>query len=620
MRRMITFVPMMERRDRHIELLAPARDFATGRDAVDFGADAVYIGGPKFGARRGAVNATEEIERLVRYARPYGVRVYATLNTILYDRELEEARRIALDLIAAGVSALIIQDFAYLRMDLPPVELHASTQMHNMSVEQAVFLSRCGFSRIILERALTLEEIARIAQATDAEIECFVHGAICVGYSGRCFLSRSMSSRSGNRGACSQPCRLTYDLTDGRGGVIRSGLHLLSVQDLNLSAHIPELLDAGVDSFKIEGRLKDAVYIRNAVACYRRVIDEALAERPDLKRASAGRSLPDFTPDLSRSFQRGETTFFFHGLRSGVASFDTPKSFGRRVGRVARVDREGFVLEPGGERLASGDGICFFSGGRLVGTGVNRVDGDRVVPASIEGIVRGTDIYRNFDRLFVRQVEQSRTRRTVGVRVTADRSRDRIVVRYVDEEGLSSEAEWTGCFEEAEQSDKAREMARQQLSRSGDTIFRVEEVALKGVDIFVPVAVWNELRRTALARLYTIRSERILPSRIRQEESVAWGSKELTASDNVTNHLSERFWRDHGVVRFERGLDLEKSLRGRCVMRSRYCIRREIGACLREHPRLQGDLYLERGSARYRLEFDCARCEMKLIDEKIWKD
>ena len=398
---------------RKIELLAPARDFAAAVAAVDYGADAVYMGGARFGARQAAGNATEQIARAVEYAHRYGVRIHATLNTLLWDDELGEAERQARELIAAGVDALIVQDMALRRMNLP-VELHASTQMCNRTPEGARFLSEAGFARVILERNLTLDEIRAICRATTAEVECFVHGAICVGYSGRCFLSRSMSARSGNRGACSQPCRLTYDLTDGRGRTYLQGRHLLSVRDLNLSEHLGELIDAGVSSFKIEGRLKDLTYIRNVVAYYRRAVDEALAARPQLQRASVGESRPDFDPDPSKSFTRGESEYFCAGKCAGVASFDTPKAVGERIGRVVRVERNAFRLEsPEGVRLAPGDGICFRSEAGFVGTNVNAVEGARIVPNRMEGIRPGAEVYRNYDRLFTLRVERSRTRRVI---------------------------------------------------------------------------------------------------------------------------------------------------------------------------------------------------------------
>ena len=326
-----------------IELLAPAKDLQAAVAAVDYGADALYIGGARFGARHAAGNSAEEIARAVEYAHQYGVRVHATLNTLLYDGELAEAERQARELIAAGVDALIVQDMALRRMNLP-VELHASTQAATRTPEQALFLERCGFARVILERALSFDEIRAIRAACGGDLECFVHGAICVGYSGRCFLSRSMSERSGNRGACSQPCRLTYDLVDESGRTVVKGRHLLSVRDLNLSDRIGELIDAGITSFKIEGRLKDVGYIKNVVSHYRQRIDRELASRPGFCRSSVGESRPDFQPDPSKSFTRGESEYFFDGRRAGVASFDTPKAVGEFVGRVARVDGRSFTL------------------------------------------------------------------------------------------------------------------------------------------------------------------------------------------------------------------------------------------------------------------------------------
>ncbi|MDE7070138.1 MAG: U32 family peptidase, partial [Alistipes sp.] len=342
-----------------IELLAPARDFEAAVAAVDYGADALYMGGARFGARHAAGNSAETIARVAEYAHQYGVRVHATLNTLLYDDELEAAERQARELIAAGVDALIVQDQAFRRMNLP-VELHASTQMCNRTPEQARFLERCGYARVILERALSLDEIRAVRAACGVELECFVHGAICVGYSGRCFLSRSMSERSGNRGACSQPCRLPYDLKDAGGRTILGGRHLLSVRDLNLSARLGELIDAGISSFKIEGRLKDVGYIKNVVAHYRREIDRALLERPRLRRASDGESVPDFRPDPAKSFTRGESEYFFGGRRRGVASFDTPKAVGQPLGRVSQVGRGWFRLEKPAD-LAPGDGLCFLT-------------------------------------------------------------------------------------------------------------------------------------------------------------------------------------------------------------------------------------------------------------------
>lgn len=596
-----------------VELLAPAKDYASAVAAVDYGADAVYIGGAKFGARQAAGNSAEEIARVVEYAHRYGVRVHAALNTLVWDDELEEAERQAWELIAAGVDALIVQDMALRRMSLP-VELHASTQVCNSTPEGARFLGEAGFARVILERNLSLDEIRAICSATAAEVECFVHGAICVGFSGRCFLSRSMSGRSGNRGACSQPCRLAWDLTDGRGRTYIAGKHLLSVRDMNLSHRIGDLLDAGVTSFKIEGRLKDTNYIKNVVAYYRRAVDEALAVRPGFVRSSAGESVPDFTPDPSKSFTRGESEYFFAGKRPGVASFDTPKAVGEYVGRVAKVFGNGFTLL-GEAELAPGDGICFITPHGVTGTNVNAAEGRRIVPNRMEGIVAGAEVYRNSDRLFNLRLERSRTRRVIPATAVAEVSAEGFAMTYTDCEGVTASAARTVPLDRAKNPGANASALRVQAMKSGDTIFAVRDAEVRGAEWFVPASLAAEVRREALSALDEARRNRPLEHRILPENPAArYPSERLTAEENVTNRLAEAFYRDHGVREIERGLDLAPTTAGHRVMRSAYCIRREIGECLRERPRLRGDLYLEHGAHRYRLEFDCAACEMSLID------
>lgn len=596
-----------------VELLAPARDYVSAVAAVDYGADAVYIGGAKFGARRAAGNTAEEIARVAEYAHRYGVRVHATLNTLLWDEELAAAEAQARELIAAGVDALIVQDMALRRMDLP-VELHASTQVCNRTPEGARFLGEAGFARVILERALSLDEIRAVCAATTADVECFVHGAVCVGYSGRCFLSRSMSGRSGNRGDCSQPCRLAWDLTDGRGRTCLAGKHLLSVRDLNLSARIGDLLDAGVTSLKIEGRLKDTDYIRNIVAFYRRAVDEALAARPHLRRSSVGESVPDFTPDPAKSFTRGETTYFLDGKRAGVASFDTPKSVGEYLGRVAQVGRNSFRLE-GAAALTPGDGICFVTPHGVAGTHVNAVQGPRIVPNRMDGIAVGAAVYRNYDRLFHRQLAGSRTRRVIPVTAAVDVSATGVRMTFTDCEGVAFTAE-RRCVPETARNPEANAAAlRLQTARSGDTIFAVRNVAVAGAERFVPASLAAELRRECLDGLLAARIALPRPHRILRENPAAkYPAERLSAEENATNRLAEAFYRDHGVCEIEPPLERASTTVGSRVMRSSYCIRREIGECLRENPRLRGELYLERGMRRYRLEFDCARCEMNLVD------
>lgn len=594
-----------------IELLAPARDYEAAVAAIEAGADALYMGGARFGARVAAGNSLEDIARVVRYAHRFGVRVYCTLNTLLYDEELEAAKLQAQELIRVGVDALIVQDMAFRRMELG-AELHASTQTNNVTPEGVKFLAECGFSRVILERGLSIEEIREIRKATDAELECFVHGAICVGSSGRCFLSRSMTAdRSGNRGACSQPCRLTYDLLDEKNRKILVGKHLLSVRDMNLTARLGELMDVGICSFKIEGRLKDTTYIRNVVAWYRAAIDRELALRPHLERSSVGYSVPDFTPDPVKSFTRGFSEYMYSGRTTDVASFDTPKAVGEYVGRIVKCDRRGFLLDRD-HTLAAGDGICF--AGR--GTNVNRVEGRRVEPNRMEGIEPGMELFRNFDRLFTQQLERSRMRRLIPVRAEVEASMQKISLLYTDCEALSYRVVREGSFEQPQNPEKMAETLRSQLAKSGDTIFFVEEVAIRGELPFLPVSLISELRREALAGLEQLRAERTFSHDIRPENPAPRHPKRaLTAEENVTNRLAEAFYRDHGVEQVARGLDLEASTLGHRVMRSPYCIRREIGQCLKKSPTLKGELYIEHGAFRYRLQFDCKRCEMSLIHE-----
>ena len=598
-----------------IELLAPAKDYESAVVAVDSGADALYIGGARFGARQAAGNADEEIRRVVDYAHRYGVRVHSTLNTLLWDNELHDAEEQARKLIDAGVDALIVQDMALRRMNLP-VELHASTQVSNMTEEGARFLGEVGFARVILERSLSLNEIRRICSATQAEVECFVHGAICVGYSGRCFLSRSISDRSGNRGACSQPCRLKWDLCDARGNKILKSKHLLSVRDMNLSHRIGDLLDAGVTSFKIEGRLKDTGYIRNVVAYYRQEIDKELKHRPDMCRSSVGETVLDFTPDPAKSFTRGFSEYFFDTKHAGVASFDTPKAVGEYLGMVSRIERgrRGAFRIDTAPALNTGDGICFITREGSFGTSVNGVDGAWIIPNRMDGIAEGMKVYRNSDHRFNLRLERSRTRRVIPAVASIAVSKDDISLKYKDIEGFEAEAGRTQHFAPAKNAERNADTLSTQAAKSGDTIFRVERVEVASAEWFVPASLLTELRREALDRLLEARTHRDFSHIILPENPAArypWAR--VTADENVTNHLAKAFYRDHGVEEIEAPLELAPSMEGACVMRSAYCIRREIGECLRKNPTLKGDLYIEHGTSRYRLDFDCRRCEMRLI-------
>jgi len=597
---------------RTIELLSPAKDLAAAVAAVDYGADAIYMGGSRFGARRAAANSIDDIARAAEYAHRYGVRVHAALNTVIFDDELEAAEAQARELIAAGVDALIVQDMALRRMDLP-VELHASTQTGNTTPEGVRFLQDCGFARVILERSLTLDDIRRIRAATSVELECFVHGAICVGHSGRCFLSRSMSSRSGNRGECSQPCRLPYDLKDGAGRTVMSGKHLLSVRDLDLSDDLERLIDAGVASFKIEGRLKDVRYIKNIVASYRRRLDGIIGRRTDLVRPSVGRSVPDFTPDAVKSFTRGASRYMLYGKCGGVASFDTPKAVGEPIGRIAGLSRRGFSLDRPND-LAAGDGICIVGRNGTSGTNVNGVEGGTVIPNRTGGIDVGAEVYRNYDHAFSLALDRSRTRRTIDADARITLSADGATLSLRDCEGVEVAVTRRLPLAAADDPDKMERTARRIAARSGDTIFSVRGVEAFGSEHFAPASLLAEMRREAFDALMRERLRRPVPHRIMSDDGTArYPGDTVTRYENVTNRMAAEFYRAHGAQRIEPPLETSPTS-GERVMVSSYCIRRELGQCLKEAPALRGDLYIEHGAARYRLVFDCSRCEMSLVD------
>lgn len=597
---------------RHIELLAPAKDLQSAIDAVDCGADAVYIGAARFGARYAATNSVEDIARAAEYAHRFGAKVYATLNTLIFDDEIEAAKAQAEELVAAGVDALIVQDMAYCRMGLN-IPLHASTQTACSTVEQVQFFEQVGFARAILERNLSGAQIAEIGKSCNIELEAFIHGAICVCHSGRCFLSRSMSERSGNRGQCSQPCRLPYDLTDGVGTIYIKGKHLLSVTDLDLSERIGAMIDAGINSFKIEGRLKDRVYLRNIVSHYRRLLDSHLSQRNDCVRASVGSSVVEFTPNPAKSFTRGGGAYLFDGKRSGVASFDTPKALGERLGKVIKVSGSRFMIGSKCE-IATGDGVCFITDGEAVGTAVNKVEGGWITPNRIDGIKVGTELYRNFDRLFSLSVERSRVRRAIDATIEISFTPQNITATATDCTGISASLTVECATDEAKSAEKMLQTIVQQLSKSGETIFNITDVTATNVR-FVPASVLAQLRRELLARLEQARVESI-PAKVAfvENTNAKYHSTTITEQENVTNRLSHQFYTDHGVTTISTGLDLSQSTAGCRVMVTDYCIRREIGQCLLKKPTIKGELFLERGRKRYKLTFDCKACQMSLID------
>jgi putative protease len=600
------------------ELLAPAQNLECGLAAIDAGADAVYIGAARFGARAKAGNSLADIEALARHAHTYWARVYVTLNTLLYDDELPQAVRLAYQLYDIGVDALIIQDVGLLECDLPPIPLIASTQMHNHTPERVAFLEAVGFRRVILARELSLAQIKAIRQATTLELETFVHGALCVSYSGQCLMSYAIGGRSGNRGECAQPCRRVYSLVDGNGKVIVKDRHLLSLRDFNLSAHLGDLLDAGVTSFKIEGRLKEKTYVVNVVSAYRRALDRELAAR-GLTKSSSGRSLVDFTPDLNKTFNRGYTTYFLHGREEPPGSIDTPKMVGEVVGDVVAVDRRSFRLPPGTPELHNGDGLCFFDEqGVLQGTVVNAVNGLTITPNSLEHIRKGTRIYRNHDHAYLRQLEKSQPARTIAVKFTLEEAPEGFTLTAVDEDGIRALATLAAEKTRAEKPEQALATVEKQLRKTGGTAFDCAGVVVNWqMPYFLPVATLNELRRAALDNLTAARAQTRprLAGEIHRN-AVPYPEKQLTYLGNVLNRQAETFYRRHGVMAIEPAAESGLDMRGRRVMRTRYCLLHQLGLCRREKgvtPLAEPLFLVDEDGHKYPLRFDCAKGEMEVF-------
>jgi collagenase-like PrtC family protease len=599
------------------ELLAPARDLSCGRMAIDCGADAVYIGAKRFGARAKAGNSLDDIETLAHHAHTYWAKVYVTVNTILHDAELPEAMRLIHQLDDIGVDGIIIQDVGLLECDLPPLPLIASTQMHNHTPERVAFLEQVGFHRAILARELSLSQIAAIRQQTTIELETFVHGALCVCYSGQCTMSYSIGGRSGNRGECAQPCRRPYRLEDREGTILVKDRYLLSLRDLDLSAHLSELIDAGVTSFKIEGRLKDEAYVANVVSHHRRRLDQVLAQK-GLKKASSGQSEIDFVPDVAKTFNRGYTTHFLHGRGESPGSIDTPKMMGEFVGTVTAVDRRSFTLDTSVE-LHTGDGVCYFDARHeLCGTTIDGVRGRTVTPGKVEGIEKGTRIYRNHDRVFVQQLKKSRTERRIPVQLRLEETLEGFSLTATDRDGNTATEALAIEKILAENPEKALASARKQLGKTGGTAFTCEAVDVAWADAYhVPLSALNGLRRRTLEQLSAVRADNRPRLRKRiHKNSTPYPEETLTYLGNVLNEKATAFYRRHGVTQIEPAAESGLEMRGRVVMRTRYCIKHELGLCPKrdEASPVREPLYLvDEDGHRYELRFDCSDCEMEVV-------
>ena len=601
---------------RTIELLSPARDLECGLAAIDHGADAVYIGGPSFGARAAAGNSLGDIERLCEYAHLFDVRVYVTLNTILYDEELEEAERLVHELYAIGVDALIVQDMALLEMNLPPIALHASTQMDNRTAEKAFALEKAGFSQIVLARELNLDQIREISSSINVPVEAFVHGALCVSYSGRCYASQHCFKRSANRGECAQFCRLKFDLEDDKGNTIIHNRHLLSLRDMNRSEHLEEMMDAGVSSFKIEGRLKDVNYVKNVTAYYRNRIDEILSRRnKDYRRLSSGHHRFMFFPDVHKAFNRGFTDYFLKGDGSDIHNFLTPKMVGKEVGSVKDVFRNGFQITLAKDVvLHAGDGLCFFNEkNELQGFRVNKVSGLIVYPFGKVKIPAGTILFRNNDVEFEKHMEGKTGFRELYLRMTLREVAGGFVIDASDESGRHVSVRFEAEHQSANTAQ--HEQIRQQLGRLGGTIFRASEICVD-TDCFIPASLLGKWRRTIVDKL--LQAHRI--TRKTDYRHAASDDKMLSLSmpgtyeANISNRLAaERYKRDTGTAAtpaFE--LVPEKGCE---IMTCKYCIRRAMKSCLKDGGGTLGKkpLFLRlQDGRRFSLHFDCSKCEMRI--------
>jgi len=600
-----------------LELLAPAGTIEAGMAAIRCGADAVYIGAERFGAREGAGNTISDIEKLCTFAHTYWAKVYATVNTILRDDELPEAQRLIARLHAAGVDGLIIQDMGLLELDLPPLPLIASTQMHNSTPEKVAFLEAAGFSRVILARELTLAEIRRIRAATRVELECFVHGALCVSYSGRCLLSYAIGGRSGNRGRCAQPCRRRYRLEDRHGRHVAGPAHFLSLKDLNLAEHLDELVAAGVTAFKIEGRLKDATYVANITAFYRRKLD-LLRGRTGLRGSSSGAVTLHFSPDPAKTFNRGYSSFFLNGRAQQLASLKTAGWAGEFVGTVVSAGPRSFKLATVHD-LHNGDGISFFDArGELCGTVVNRVEGAAVFPASMTGIAPGTDVYRNHDHRFLQQLLRRPAERRIQMSLELEETTEGFLLRCRDEDENAAAAAVACNKKPAEKPGAALATIKRQLARLGNTPFVCRAVSIACEPVcFLPVAVLNRLRREAVAELLRVRAKnRPVRRGGARRTSVPFPERALTYADNVLNQKAATFYRRHGVASIEPAAETGISMSGRRVMTARYCIKYELGLCQRPGGResARDPHYLvDEAGRRFRLVFDCAACRMEVF-------
>jgi collagenase-like PrtC family protease len=601
-----------------IELLAPAKNFECGTAAINCGADAVYVGPVRFGARGQAGNDLRDIGRLVEYAHRFWAKVYATVNTILRDDELPVALELIHQLYGIGIDGLIIQDVGLLECELPPLPLIASTQMHNESPEKIEFLEKIGFKRVILARELDLEKIKAIRIRSSVELETFVHGALCVCYSGQCAMSYSIGGRSGNRGQCAQPCRRIYSLYDEKGRLIGKR-HWLSLKDLNLSDRLRDLIDAGITCFKIEGRLKDQAYVMNITRFYREAMDRIL-DGTVHRRAASGVSVNSFSPNPDKTFNRGYTTYFLQGRNQKIGRTETPKFVGELLGTVESASPDRFTLTTEA-RLTPGDGICFFDGtGTLQGSIINRVEGKILFPDHTLELRIGIPVYRNHDHRFIQELLNSQIQRKIRVEIKFFSTVDGIGLLAMDEDGNEASRDIVFEKQSADKKDQAIQSIQKQLTRMGDTSFVCIRLDMDLMDVpFVPVSILNGLRRQTLEKLVEVRSKNRPVEECRITFSdIPYPEKEISYLGNVLNRNAASFYRRHGVTKIEPAAESGLDMRGRKVMTTKYCLRFEQGLCPgKPGPSKSSPAWIlvDEEGRKFRLHFDCMRCRMEIRHE-----
>lgn len=612
----------MMSKQRFVELLVPAKNVQCAREAILHGADAVYIGAPKFGARAAAGNSLEDLAELVVFAHPFRVRIYVTINILLHDEELPEVEALIWELWRIGVDALIVQDMGITRLNLPPIHLHASTQTDNRTKEKVRFLQDAGFRRVVLARELSLQQIREISDTTTVPLECFIHGSLCVSYSGQCYLSQALSGRSANRGECAQYCRLPYNLVDAEGKVLIRQKNLLSLKDLNRSNYLEELIDAGISSLKIEGRLKDISYVKNITAWYRKQLDEIFEKRPDLQRTSSGYSKLTFNPDPRKSFNRGFTDYFLKDRPLKPSNPDTPKSTGEPVGRVKEVKGNSFTVA-GLVSFANGDGLSFFDEkGDFSGFRVNRVEDNRLFPALMPNIKPNALLYRTHDQSFESFLEKPSAERLIPVFVCCWETAFGFGLSMEDTEGHRATLSIDQSKEPAAKPQK--DQVRNQLTKLGNTHFEATSCEIEWTnDWFVPVSKWADLRRQLcekleMARFVDYRREEV-PF---VQTTHPYPEQKLIYLGNVLNKKAFDFYRDHGVESIEPAFesrpfqkDRNSAKSSEVLMFNKHCLRFELGVCPRVSytaKPLNEPLFLVHNADRIQLSFDCKACEMHL--------